>query len=538
MSRVLVVGWDGADWRILDPLLERGALPNLAALIGRGGRAVLRSTIPTHSWSAWPSFLTGVDPDDHGVYDILERRGSAERQYPVSFRSIRERTFLADLSAAGVETVMVNVPLTFPPPPVKGKLVAGGVLPKRRPFTHPPSLAEELERAGAPFPINGMSWTTFRHRPEALLEEAARFVEARQRAMEHLLDTTDWGVACLVFVATDRIQHCLSQFVSPDHPDYPEASTTALAGRVRDLYRRLDEGLGRLVDRASPHDLVVFMSDHGMQSCTGAVNMDRLLERLGYLEFSASRAVFGPMQWGPVRALARKAYDALGLHGRVPLPQSVNWARTRAYTSVRSTGEGISVNLAGREPAGVVDPADFERVRDEVADRVGSFVDPRTGRHPVARIWRREELYKGRFAELAPDLLLEAAPLYSLTHARSVVEPADWLSGDHRIEGVLAAAGPSVEREGFPESARLVDLAPSILAAVGAPASVRHSGSALPFLVGEEAAAAGPAGPAPSPATGAAGPPPPDLPGDGGPGLDDREAEEVEEHLRGLGYLE
>src|SRR6266496_232572 len=111
MPRVLLIGWDGADWRILDPLLEAGALP-------------------IHSWSAWPSFLTGVAPADHGVYDILESREGTRRQFPVSFRSIRERTLLADLTAAEVETVMVNVPLTFPPPRIKGKLVAGGVLPK------------------------------------------------------------------------------------------------------------------------------------------------------------------------------------------------------------------------------------------------------------------------------------------------------------------------------------------------------------------------------------------------------------------------
>ena len=54
MPRVLLIGWDGADWRILEPLLERGALPNLQALIDRGQKGVLRSTVPTHSWAAWP----------------------------------------------------------------------------------------------------------------------------------------------------------------------------------------------------------------------------------------------------------------------------------------------------------------------------------------------------------------------------------------------------------------------------------------------------------------------------------------------------
>src|SRR3990172_5105054 len=116
MPRVLLIGWDGADWRILDPLLERGDLPNLQALIDRGQKDVLRSTVPTHSWAAWPSFLTGVDPADHGVYDILETVPGTHKQYPVTYKSIKERTFLAG----------------------------------------------RLDKAGVPWPINGMSWTTYR----------------------------------------------------------------------------------------------------------------------------------------------------------------------------------------------------------------------------------------------------------------------------------------------------------------------------------------------------------------------------------------
>jgi predicted AlkP superfamily phosphohydrolase/phosphomutase len=101
MSRVILIAWDGADWRILDPLLEQGALPNLQALLDKGQREVLRSTVPTRSWSAWPSFLTGVDPDDHGVYDILETKPGTHKQYPVTFKSIKARTFLDDLTGAG-----------------------------------------------------------------------------------------------------------------------------------------------------------------------------------------------------------------------------------------------------------------------------------------------------------------------------------------------------------------------------------------------------------------------------------------------------
>src|SRR2546426_11058036 len=137
MPRVVLIGWDGADWRILDPLLERDNLPNLQTLIDRGQRAILRSTIPTHSWSAWPSFLTGVDPADHGVYDILETVPGTHKQYPVTYRSIKERTFVEDLSAAGRTGVYADVPLMFPPPAIGGEGGARGGPPQRRPDTPP-----------------------------------------------------------------------------------------------------------------------------------------------------------------------------------------------------------------------------------------------------------------------------------------------------------------------------------------------------------------------------------------------------------------
>jgi predicted AlkP superfamily phosphohydrolase/phosphomutase len=531
-ARVLLIGWDGADWRLLDPLLERGVLPNLAALIDRGGRADLISTRPTHSWTAWPSFLTGVDPDGHGVYDILDGRGGA-RQVPVTYGSIRERTFIADLEQAGAASLILNVPLTFPPPAMNGKLIAGGVLPKWRTFTHPDSLAEDLRGAGTPWPINGMSWTTYRNRPEAFLDEVVEVTSARQRAMEHLLDTEPWRLAVCVYFSTDRIQHCLTSYLSPDHPDYVGLSGSPVAGRIDDVYRMLDDGLGRLVSRTGPEDLVIFMSDHGFQPVTRALHLDRLLAHLGYLSFSRSNVVFGPMQWGAVRSMARKVYDLLGLHGRVALPQSVDWAHTQAYTAVRSTGEGVSINLAGREPFGTVDPADFERVRDEIAEGLLAFADPDTGKRPVQRLWRREELFKGPHADLAPDLVLQAAPLFSLSHAKGVVEPADWLSGEHRLEGVLAAAGPAVDPGAFAGTPfRLVDLAPTILAALGVPSSVRHSGVPLHTLLGADALRAATEARLGESAREAA------TATESEAGLDEAEAKEVEDHLRGLGYLE
>jgi predicted AlkP superfamily phosphohydrolase/phosphomutase len=526
MARVILIGWDGADWRILDPLLEQGALPNLQALISKGQRGVLKSTIPTHSWSAWPSFLTGVEPADHGVYDILETVPGTHKQFPVTYRSIKERTFIPDLTAAGREQLLVNIPLTFPPPEMKGRLVAGGVLPKGRDFTHPGTLAADLEKNGTPWPINGMSWTTYRNKPDAFMDEVFDVTRARIKASEFLIDNSDWDLAAFVHFSTDRVQHCLSEYIAPDHPDYVKRSKEKVAARIRDAYRMIDDALGSVVSRAREDDLVLFISDHGFQSCTRCVHMDHLLRKLGFLSFTAKNVLLGPMQWGAMRQAARKVYDLLGLHGKVSLPQPVNWAKTRAYTTIRSTGEGVSVNLQGREVDGIVPPEDFDRVRDEVAEAIGSFIDPVTGRSPVKRVWRREEVFKGKHLESAPDLLFEPAEGYSLTHAKSAVENADWVSGDHRMDGVIVAAGPQVQPDAFAEPANLIDIAPTILAALDAPSSVQHTGRVLTQVVGQQAAVRTTE--------------PVAIPGmsDDDAAVSDTEADEMEEHLRGLGYLE
>ena len=496
-NRVLIVGWDGADWEVLDPLLEAGQLPHLKSLIDRGRRGVSRSCLPSHSWAAWPTFLTGLEPAGHGVFDILEYQPGASRRLPVSSRSIKAPTWPELASRAGRRVLLANIPLTYPPPELNGVCISGGVIPAGGDWSHPRGIGEQLG-----WPINGGSWTTFRGRPAALVDDVEKVTRARAQAMRRLLDEQPWDAACMVFVSPDRIQHCLLEYVHPGHPDYATASATPVADRVRGVYRLLDEELGTLLERTDADDLVLLMSDHGHQPCTRAVNMNRVLERQGLLTLGRGSGLIGLMAWGPVRTIARRAYDLLRLHGRVAVPtQPVEWSRTRAYTSVVSTGEGVSLALAGREPQGTVAEADYERVRDEVAQALLAFTDPETGGHPVGAVRKREDVMDGAYLNRAPDLLLEAAPLYSLTHARHMVEAADWLSGDHRPEGVYVAAGPGYSP---PEGEiRLSDFAGIILSALG---------------VQER-----PAAPAEQPADQV---------------FSEQEQREVEERLRGLGYLE
>jgi predicted AlkP superfamily phosphohydrolase/phosphomutase len=203
-KRVLLVGWDGADWDVLDPLLAAGELPALRGLVERSRRGVSRSCLPSHSWAAWPTFLTGRDPGWHGVFDILEYRPGATRRMPVSSRSILAPIWPDRLSEAGKTVLLLNVPLTYPPPAIRGVVIAGGVVPPRTTYSYPPDVGSRLG-----WPINGGSWTTFRHRPVDFVADLEGLTRRRAAAMRTLLDEEPRDVACLVFVSTDRAQHCL-----------------------------------------------------------------------------------------------------------------------------------------------------------------------------------------------------------------------------------------------------------------------------------------------------------------------------------------
>ena len=218
-DRLLIIGWDGADWDILDPLIQGGYLPNVAEMVGSGARGVLMSSVPYNSWVAWTSFLTGMNPGGHGVFDFVERRPDQRgRRVPVTSRSIGAATFLEILSTAGVEIRAANIPSTFPPFPVLGRMIGGVAIPRGARFVYPAQWAAELERT-APFPVNGMEWTRFRGRPGALVSEARSYVQRRTASFEALL-MGDWALAVCVYVAPDRMQHPFGDRLLPAHPDY------------------------------------------------------------------------------------------------------------------------------------------------------------------------------------------------------------------------------------------------------------------------------------------------------------------------------
>jgi hypothetical protein len=134
-ARVAIVGLDGADWSVIDPLLAAGDLPHLAGLVARGRTAVLRSIEPIESPVVWTSIFSGRPPEEHGIVGWTYAHAANRRT----------GALWEMLGAAGLASVVVNIPGTWPPTEVEGALISGFPIPSAlRPARGDPRLAQNV----------------------------------------------------------------------------------------------------------------------------------------------------------------------------------------------------------------------------------------------------------------------------------------------------------------------------------------------------------------------------------------------------------
>ena len=219
--RVLVIGLDGATFNVIEPLIAQGRLPTLARLMREGTHAPLRSTIQPSSEQAWTSFMTGVQNGKHGIFSFVRRRpGSYEFEY-VNGRNIGAPALWDILSDRGRPTITINVPMTYPPHPVKGVLIGGLMSPgERSRFTYPDGIYEELCQAvgGYVIDVDTERGDLTPEEEERLVEQVFEMTRLRTAATLHLAHTRPWDLLTVVYGSPDRVSHKFWKYMDPAHP--------------------------------------------------------------------------------------------------------------------------------------------------------------------------------------------------------------------------------------------------------------------------------------------------------------------------------
>ncbi|HEY7462747.1 MAG TPA: alkaline phosphatase family protein [Gemmatimonadota bacterium] len=499
-----MIGLDAADPILVERWTADGTLPNLRALMAAGASGRLASSALHLAGSPWPTFYTGQPPSVHGIYHDAQWRHERMELASPAAGWLPVQPFWRALEG-GLDVIAYDVPFTASLEPFPGTEIANWAVHDKLvpPASHPAELLAEVRRRFGEWP---MSQETFgRSRLEELLGLREHLLENTRRSTELALWLLQrpWKLAIIALSAIHRGGHRLWDRSSVEG-EIPPGPGEVFDGALRDLYVACDRAVGELV-AAAPDAAVVTFSVHGM-----GINS----ARHDLLDGMLSRILANGEGSPPSRGLLRRAGEALPLGWRRALTTRIpsrlrdrimtrwqtgglDWARTPAF-SLRADLQGyVRLNLVERELRGIVPPGEYSSLCDRIAEGLAGFRDADTGEPFIEEIHRVDRLFThGARRDRLPDLIVRwkytlaaphrkvAAPGLGVVERSTPGRIPGGRSGNHRGEGFLAVRGPGVPAGvRLREGSRLEDLAPTVLALLGARARVPLAGRPIAEVV-------------------------------------------------------
>ncbi|MBN1880135.1 alkaline phosphatase family protein [bacterium] len=348
-KHLVVFGLDCAEPSLVFRTLA-DHMPVCRQLAASGFAARMRSTDPPVTIPAWMSMLTGKDPGYLGCYGIRNRRNYGyESLTPATSDDILEPKVWDVLGRFGLKSIIAGVPQTFPVKQMDGVCIAGIPAPDTGGFfTWPENLKRDILTS---FPDYRIDIADFRSMtPAELIDQVTVMTKTHFSTFRHLLKTHAWDFAMMVEIALDRLHHAFWHYWDQNHTLYP--GETAFESVIPDYYSLLDREIGRTLAELPPDTGVLIVSDHGAQPMKGGLRINQWLAQNGWLRLKTTQSRELPLS-----------------------PALVEWNKTMAW------GEGgyfgrIFLNVADREPDGIIRASDYSIVRARLANEIESMLGP------------------------------------------------------------------------------------------------------------------------------------------------------------------
>jgi predicted AlkP superfamily phosphohydrolase/phosphomutase len=392
--------------------------------------------------------------------------------------------------------------MTYPPHPVNGLLLCSFLTPSAdSEYSFPPSLKDDIAATSGPFPLH-MSEKGRGTDPSRFVKAVIEMETGRARVVCDLLKNKPWDLFIYVFETTDNLQHEVWHLLDETHPLHDPEMAEAVMPHILDFYQTVDRLLGEMIALVPDDTLVIAMSDHGFGPFHKFFHINNWLKEHGWLKFKrtplsmAKRLAFR-FGFTPINALKWvtrlrlsgmrknvKRGRGQGMLKRLFLSlKDIDWSRTKAF-SVGNFGQ-VYLNTRGQRPQGAVSPADYEKLRDDLAIAALAFRDPVDGSQVVQQVYKREEVFHGISVGRLPDLVFhtDRARYVSFGHAdfgsNKITEPSTGQTGHHHMVGVVALAGAGIRQGHELLESSIYDLAPTVLHYLGLPVPAYMDGKVL-----------------------------------------------------------
>ena len=410
----------------------------------QGTYGELESSLPCITVPAWSSMFSGRDAGVLGQYGFRNRSS-----YDYDSLQLTDSTQISIkriwdwLSELGLQSLVLNVPQTYPIQPLNGHLISGLLTPSiQQAFAYPTIFKAEILKLVSDYAFDV---TNFREQDKSqLLQQLYDLTDKQYRALEWSLKHKQWDFAVHVNIALDRLHHAFWRYYDTSHRLYEPNSPYRHA--IRDYYQFVDEWIGRLLEVMDDDTSLIIASDHGVKRMDGAICINEWLCQQGWLVLKEEPPIGEPTPFHP---------------------HLVDWSQTRAWSTGGYYGR-IFFNVGGREPQGIVPKSDIESVRHELIAQLHTLTDNK-GCLIHIEPFIPEDVYQ-QVNGIAPDLLVYFSDLHWRT-VGSLGYGQHWtLSNDlgtddanHAQEGLFIVYHPKYPARGRIERRNLLDIAPTIL---------------------------------------------------------------------------
>ena len=477
-NKTIVIGIDSATFDLINPWIKEGKLPVIKNLIEKGCSGVLESTIPPLSPVAWTSFLTGMNPAKHGIFDFIEPGLNDEERIVFTNRTrCRQKPLWKYLNDAGHKTVLLNIPMTYPPGKLDGCMVSGMGTPSLLDeYTYPPDLKSKLIKELGTYIIDSVGFSSHK-KPDKFIKFLRKMIKNRLAATKYLLETTEWDFFMVVFIAVDRAQHQLWKYLDPGFHGVTKEETRKYSDAILTIYQDIDAAVGTIVQSLEDNINIVIMSDHGADAVYQYISINNWLADKGFLTYKKIHSgLFDKIVSSNLFYKIYKRFSPNKAKKPGLFFESIDSPKTKAFFLGTRCGK-IFINLKDKFPGGIVAPGqEYEEVRNEIIQELMKLEDPKTGKHIVHKVLKREDIYSGDLLSNAPDLVIELERGYtSFLPKKDLMQgvrryrkgevfiPSSKISGDHTRNGIFIINSHMMNKNKTNMRAHIWDLCPTIL---------------------------------------------------------------------------
>ncbi|MGA3347585.1 MAG: alkaline phosphatase family protein [Candidatus Sulfotelmatobacter sp.] len=286
-KKVLLIGWDAADWKIINPLLDQGLMPTLDDFINHGVIGNLATLRPILSPMLWNSIATGKRPDKHGILGFMEPDPQTGGVRPVTSTSRKVKAIWNILTQRGYKTHVLGWFAGHPAEPINGISVSDlfpyAVAPLDKPWPLPPGavypekLRDEFAKLRMhPAEVGEAAILPWIPRAAEIDQEKDKGLQSFAKILSEncsihnaatwILQNEPWDFLAVYYNGIDHFCHGFMHFHPPRMEGIDEARFEIYKDVVNGAYRFHDMMLQTLLDLAGPETTVIIVSDHGFHS--------------------------------------------------------------------------------------------------------------------------------------------------------------------------------------------------------------------------------------------------------------------------------